>query len=174
MNLYHFSEDATIERFEPRSPLLRPEAEPMVWAIDEAHSPLYYLPRDCPRVAFWPLTTTLPTDLDRFYSGVTARMVIAIEWGWLARLLTTRLYRYRFSTDTFEPLDLPGSAAFHGVYVSRSIVTPLQVEPLEGLVDRLGASDVELRLCPTLHPLCNALIESSMHFSCIRMRNAKR
>ena len=57
MPLYHFSEDPTIERFVPRAPLARPEVEPLVWAIDEWHQPIYFVPRDCPRVCFWPLTS---------------------------------------------------------------------------------------------------------------------
>lgn len=40
MPLYHFSEEPDIEVFEPRSPAHRPEAEPLVWAIDEWHARL--------------------------------------------------------------------------------------------------------------------------------------
>ena len=95
MALYHFSEDPTITRFVPRPPLARPEVEPLVWAIDDWHAPVYFLPRDCPRVCFWPLPTTTAEDYARFFATVSGRMVIAIESGWLERLRTTRLYRYR-------------------------------------------------------------------------------
>lgn len=57
MLVYHYSEDSTIEVFAPRMGRL---GAPMVWAIDEWHSPLYWLPRDCPRAAFWPLPTSTP------------------------------------------------------------------------------------------------------------------
>jgi hypothetical protein len=49
MKLYHFSEDPHIAVFEPRAPTARPEVEPLVWAIDEWHAPMYYLLRECPR-----------------------------------------------------------------------------------------------------------------------------
>ncbi len=44
MPLSHFSEDPTIARFVLRPPLARPTVEPLVWAIDEWHAPLYFLP----------------------------------------------------------------------------------------------------------------------------------
>ena len=54
MRLFHFSEDAAITRFAPRPvavPSARPREQewlngPLVWAIDEAHQPLYLFPRD--------------------------------------------------------------------------------------------------------------------------------
>ena len=49
MNLFHFSEDPSIARFEPRSRSDDPDELPFVWAIDEEHAPHYYFPRDCPR-----------------------------------------------------------------------------------------------------------------------------
>ncbi|MGV3489112.1 MAG: DUF6886 family protein [Tuberibacillus sp.] len=42
-----------ITHFEPRQPQSFPDQPPLVWAIDEEHAPLYFFPRDCPRVAFW-------------------------------------------------------------------------------------------------------------------------
>ncbi|MEP7112276.1 MAG: DUF6886 family protein [Ilumatobacteraceae bacterium] len=52
--LYHFSEDPHIERFVPHVPRTNPSHAPAVWAIDSQHAPLYWFPRDCPRVAVWP------------------------------------------------------------------------------------------------------------------------
>ena len=48
--LYHFSEDPAIWRFEPHVPATNPDHRAGVWAIDDDHAPLYWLPRDCPRV----------------------------------------------------------------------------------------------------------------------------
>src|SRR5579871_212070 len=101
MPLYHFSEDPAIERFVPRPPQAHPDTEPLVWAIDEWHSPLYIVPRDCPRACFWPLPTTTPEDYDRFFGSVSGRMVIAIETAWYPRLRTTSLYRYVLPETTF-------------------------------------------------------------------------
>jgi hypothetical protein len=167
MPLYHFSEDPTIECFVPRTPLARPEVEPLVWAIDEWHQPLYFVPRDCPRACFWPLPTTTPEDLERFFGTVSGRMVIAIEAAWLDRLRTTQLYRYVMPEEPFEPLDDAW------MYVSRQTVIPLRVEPVGDLLTRLMEAEVELRICPSLVPLANAIIRATLHFSLIRMRNAQ-
>src|SRR5689334_13910332 len=107
MPLYHFSEEANIERFVPRPPRARPEVKPLVWALDEGHQPLYLVPRDCPRVCFWPVPSTTPEDFERFFAYVAGRMVIAIEADWLDRLRTTRLYRYVLPEGPFVPLDDP-------------------------------------------------------------------
>lgn len=166
--LYHFSEDPTIPRFVPRPPLAHPEVEPLVWAIDEWHAPMYYVPRDCPRVCFWPVETSTPADVERFFSYVAARMVIAIEAGWLDRLRATSLYRYALPHEPFEVQD-----AAAGYYVSREPVTPLAVEPVGDLLAALVDAGVELRLSQTLQPLAQAVVASSLHFSLIRMRNAR-
>ncbi len=46
-----------------------------VWADDEAHSPRYWFPRDCPRATWW-------TDGDP-----TQGRVHAIEWAWFDRFV---------------------------------------------------------------------------------------
>ena len=166
MPLYHFSEDPTIERFVPRPPLAHPEVEPLVWAIDAWHAPMYYVPRDCPRVCFWPLPTTTVEDRVRFFDYVSARMVVAIEWAWFERVCKTQLYRYELPDESFESLHDAG------MYVSRQTVAPLKVESLGDLVEQMWAAHVELRLCSSLVPLAEAVIRSSLHFSLIRMRNA--
>ena len=167
MPLYHFSEDPKIDRFVPRPPLAHPQIEPLVWAIDEWHQPMYWVPRDCPRVCFWSLLTTTPADFDRFFAYVSGRMVIAIEAAWYERLRTTCLYRYAFPEEAFESLEDAG------MYVSRETVTPLQVEALDSLPQRLIDAEVELRICSSLVPLGRAVIGTSLHFSLIRMRNAQ-
>src|SRR5262245_48233554 len=152
MPLYHFSEEPNIQRFVPRPPLARPEVEPLVWAIDAWHAPTYYVPRDCPRVAFWPLPTTTDEDRQRWFRTVTGQMVIAIESAWLERLRATRLYRYVMPEESFAPLVTleEGKRYFHGVHVSRDTVIPLRVEPVGDLLEALTAADIELRICPSL------------------------
>lgn len=167
MHLYHFSEDPTIERFVPRAPLAHPDREPLVWAIDEWHQPMYFTPRDCPRVLFWPLPTTTPADHDRWWSYVADRIVLAIEAAWFDRLRTAQLFRYVFNSDTFEDLHDAG------MFVSRDTIVPLRVEPIHPLIDQIRDAGVELRVCRSLVPLANAVINSTLHFSLIRMRNAQ-
>jgi hypothetical protein len=53
--LYHFSEDPTITRFDPRPHPSHPALPPAVWAIDRERAPMYFFPRDCPRIAFYRL-----------------------------------------------------------------------------------------------------------------------
>src|SRR5947207_3071421 len=101
MLLYHFSEEPDIAVFVPRSPLERPEVEPLVWAIDEWHAPMYFVPRNCPRACFWPKSTTTLADRERWYSGIDARLVIAVETGWLERIRATKLYRYTLPHASF-------------------------------------------------------------------------
>jgi hypothetical protein len=146
---------------------VHPDSEPLVYAIDAWHAPLYYLPRDCPRVCFWNLPTTTPDDFERFFATVSGRMAIAIETGWLARVRNTPLYQDVFDAAPFFP------TYDHGVYLSRETVTPLRVEPVGDLLERLAESEVELRLCPSLVPLGERIIQTSLHYSLIRMRNAQ-
>ncbi len=51
IHVYHYSEEPGITAFAARPSRL---GEPFVWAIDAWRQPLYWLPRDCPRVCFWP------------------------------------------------------------------------------------------------------------------------
>jgi hypothetical protein len=162
--VYHYSEDPTIEAFAPRPSRL---GEALVWAIDEWHSPLYWLPRDCPRVTFWPLPRTTEADLERWWSHVAGRIVVAIEAGWLERVRACRLYRYSFDDPAFEP------TYDHGVHLSRVTVRPVSLEPVGDLLARQAAAGVELRLCQSLVPLGKAILTSSLHWSLIRMRKAQ-
>jgi hypothetical protein len=178
--LYHFSEDPAIAVFHPRpapargansSPLTPDEASAqLVWAIDEAHAPLYWFPRECPRVACWPLPTTTAEDRERFLGHTAARWVIAIEGAWLDRLRQTALYAYRLPGDTFRPQGAHGGP---GYYLSRERVVPLGVEPVGDLLARHAAARIELRITPSLWPLHNALLAATLHFSMVRMRNAQ-
>lgn len=169
--LYHFSEDPAIEAFVPRpSTHWRPAGfewmkEPLVWAIDDWHSPCYLFPRDCPRVLWWPLPTSKPVDLDRHWGTRDSRMIACVEWAWAERLATTPLYRYTLASGSFE------DTRDHGVHVSRESVRPLRVERLDGLPGRLREAGVELRLMPSLVPL-RGMWDSTLHVSGIRLRNA--
>jgi uncharacterized protein DUF6886 len=165
MPLFHYSEDPTIERFVPRAPLAHPEREPLVWTIDAWHSPIYYVPRDCPRVGFWPLPTTTAEDRERWFAGVSGRMVVAIESRWMDRIRSVQLYRYVMPEEPFESLH------DHGAHVSRQTVVPLRVEPVGDLLEALMAADVELRVSPSLVPIARAVMQTTLHWSLIRMCN---
>ncbi|ARU59939.1 hypothetical protein CBW65_01845 [Tumebacillus avium] len=167
--MYHFSEDPSIRHFEPRLHPSHPDKPAMVWAIDEQRAPIYFFPRDCPRVTFWAKHDTTEADRERFLAHTNARMVIAVESRWLPQLQNTQLYVYHLPDETFTCID-EGA----GYFTSLEGVTPLRVEPVGDLMARLGEANVELRLTPSLYPLHDALLDTTLHFSMIRMRNATR
>ncbi|MEO7912889.1 MAG: DUF6886 family protein [Roseiflexaceae bacterium] len=167
--LYHFSDNPDITRFEPRPP---PSAssgvtDNVVWAVGGRLRHNYLLPRDCPRVTFYPAPGSTPADLARLMAGTSAGHVVAIETGWMPALRQGQLYQYELPSATFELID-EGA----GYYISREPVLPIGRVTIDDLLSELLACDIELRVMPSLWPLCDAVVVSSLHFSCIRMRNA--
>ncbi|MFL5803309.1 MAG: DUF6886 family protein [Roseiflexaceae bacterium] len=166
--LYHISDTPGITRFDPRpAPPTSRQVGSMVWAIDHAHLHNYLLPRDCPRVTFYALPKSTAEDIARLMAGTSARYVVAIESGWMPRVLAERLYIYDLPGDTFTLLD-----AGAGYYISHEPVVPRAVTTLDDLLSALLAHDVELRVMPSLWKLCDAVVTSTLQFSMIRMRNA--
>src|ERR1700734_3770591 len=102
MRLFHFSEEPDISIFEPRPVTVATTRapgrewldDPLVWAIDERHEPMYLFPRDCPRVLLWPTESSTADDVQVWWGARTCRMIAHIEWAWLKRLTLARLYRY--------------------------------------------------------------------------------
>ena len=164
--LYHFSEEPDIAVFVPRPVKANQDSEPLIWTIDAEHAPLYYLPRDCPRAAWWALPTTTDADKERWLADTDARMIIAVESGWYERIRQCRLFVYRFASESFVSLQ------DHGVHLSKETLTPLSVEPVGELIERITAANVELRFTPSLWPLHRALIPTTLHWSFMRLRNA--
>lgn len=168
MQLYHFSEEPDIASFEPHAARTSAENEALVWAIDEWHAPMYYFPRQCPRACFWPGDQTSDADRERWFGGVEARMVIAVEAAWLERIRSTALHRYTMPTESFSLQDGPA-----GHWVSREHVVPLGAEPMGDLLAALADAGVELRVTPRLMELWRRVIESTLTYSGTRLRNAK-
>jgi hypothetical protein len=174
-HLFHFSEDPTIALFEPRPvrvPAERPPGQdwlngPLVWAIDAWHAPMYYFPRDCPRVLLWRTPATTAADLDRWWRGDRARRMQAhIEAAWLERLRTVAVYRYVFAAAGFERLEDAGMC------VARNTVWPLAVEPVGDLLAAMARAEVELHVMDNLSPL-KGVWQSTLHASGVRLRNAR-
>jgi hypothetical protein len=161
--LFHVSEESGIERFHPRpSPYT---GEPVVWAIDAERLRNYLLPRECPRVTYYAGPDTAAADVERFLGSSPA--VIAVEGAWLDRLRACRLYCYHLPPETFVCMD-----ECAGYFVSRRPVVPTQVEAVDDLLAALLGRGVEVRFVPSLWPLHDAVISSTLRFSVIRMRNA--
>jgi hypothetical protein len=165
--LHHFSEDPTIAKFVPHVPRTNPEHRRAVWAIDAEHAPLYWFPRDCPRVTIWPLRAA-DSALFRERFATTAPRLQAIELGWLERMRTTQLYRYDFESTDFYPWE-----EANGQWVSEREVVPLRVEPMGDLLAAHVTAGIELRLVPSLWPLHDIACEGEFDFSIVRMHNAK-
>ncbi len=170
MFLYHFSEEPDISKFEPRSSHGGDERSPLVWAIDEEHSVNYLFPRDCPRVIFSRSERMSEEDEVRFFSNTYAKTIIAVENAWVERINRTTLYRYIFQDESFELLD-----EIAGYYVSKQTIVPLRVEPVVHLLEEVVSRQVELRFTPSLYPLRDSILNSTIDdFSIIRFRNAQR
>jgi hypothetical protein len=165
--LLHFSEDSTIERFVPHVPRTSPDVEPLVWAIDEEHAPLYWFPRDCPRVTFWAGPETAAATVARFLGHTTARRTHGVEAAWLERMRACELYAYALAADAFVRRD-----DADGHWVAREVVEPLRVDGVGDLLARHAAAGIELRFTPSLWPLHDAVAASDLRFSMVRMRNA--
>jgi hypothetical protein len=166
--LWHVSEDDSITRFEPH---LRPEHdadEPLVWAVDTRHLPLYWFPRDCPRATFWAHDGTTDADVVRFLDGDRARRVHVVEDGWLEPMRIVRPVAYRLPEETFEPYSPAG-----GYWVSRASVEPLDVAELGDLVALHERAGIELRAVERLIAFWDAVAGSSLEYSGIRLRNAR-
>jgi len=164
--LHHFSEDPSIERFVPHVPRTNPGQPPAVWAIDTDHAPLYWFPRDCPRVTAWPRR---PDDVPAFRTAwhTVAHRVHAIEARWLDRLRTVVLYRYDLPATAFRPWP-----EAEGQWISRRTVEPVSVHPVGDLLALHTRSRVELRSTPSLWPLWDLARAGPWSFSIVRMRNA--
>ena len=148
--LWHFSEDATIEVFVPHHHELHTLDEALVWAVDAAYAWLYWFPRDCPRVCW----------------SEGERHIAAIESAWLERMRSTRVYAYKLPPETFEPWDK--------FFISRETVVPLELVELGDLVERHAAAGIDLSVQPSLYPLWDEVRETAIDFSGIRLRNAVR
>jgi hypothetical protein len=162
--LFHISEHAAIERFDPRPSEYT--ADPVVWSIHAERLCNYLVPRDCPRVTFYAGPQTTAADREQFLGASHA--VVAIEQCWSDRLHASRLFCYHLQPDTFECIDTCA-----GYYVSRVPVVPTRVDVIDDAIAELRRRNVELRVESNLWPLRDAVAASTLMFSIIRMRNAE-
>ena len=164
--LWHVSEDPAIEVFVPHHHPLHALDEPLVWAVDTWHMPLYWFPRDCPRACWWAKDDTTDEDVEHWLDGDRARRVSVIESAWFERMRSVRLYAYRLPGDSFEP--------WGKFFVSRETVVPIELVELGDLLSRHAEAGIELRIAPALYPLWDTVIRTTLEYSGIRLRNAVR
>ena len=165
--LWHVSEDDSIRVFRPHRAPTALTDEPLVWAVDTRHLPLFWFPRDCPRCTFWARDATSDADVERFV-GDRARRVHAIETGWLDAMRTARIVAYRLPEEPFERHPEVG-----GYWVSGEEVEALELVEIGDLLVRHTAAEIELRIEPNLWPLWNRVTASTLEFSGIRLANAR-
>ena len=164
--LWHVSEDPTIEVFHPHHSELHALEEPLVWAVDSECWWLYWFPRECPRACFNATEDTTDEDVERWLDGDRARRVGVIETGWLERFRAASVFAYRLPPESFERWDK--------FFISRETVVPIEVVELDDLLTRHAEAGNELRIAPSLYPLWDKVIETTLDFSGIRLRNAVR
>jgi len=165
-DVWHVSEDGGIDCFTPRADETHDSPEALVWAIDDEHVPAYWFPRECPRATFWAVESTSDDDVERFLYGDRARRVHVIEGAWLPDVRAARVFAYRLPTESFMRYERAA-----GYWVSRTAVEPLEVIELGDLLAKHAAAGIELRIVPTLAPLWERVIASTLEFSGIRLRN---
>ncbi len=163
--LWHVSEDRLIEQFEPHVSATSDSEEPLVWAIDTRHLPLYWFPRQCPRGTFWANESTSGEDTLLLHGSAR---VHAIESGWLQRVRDARVVAYQLPEDTFEPHPEVG-----GYWLSKETIAPLDLVELGDLLARHAEAEIELRIVPNLWPLWNAVVASTLEYSGMRLHNAQ-
>jgi len=165
----HFSEDPSITLFSPRVCATAQQPEAYVWAVDDARSPDYWFPRDCPRAMAWALPDSSAADRESLLGPGGGERVHAIEYGWVRRFLSVQLFAYRLPASCFRPFDEPGS---HAV-VATEPVTPLgPAQPVGDLLRLHEQAVIQLRVLPELHEFWDSVITSTLGFSGIRLRNA--
>jgi hypothetical protein len=121
-------------------------------------------------VTFYANTATTPADREKFLGGSAATHVVAIETGWFHRVNTTVLYSYELPAATFTLLDETA-----GYYVSYEPVVPIAVRRIDNVFEELiNHNHIELRLLPELWTLGDLVLASTLSYSLIRMRNAKK
>jgi len=162
--LWHVSENAAIERFEPHVSATAQSPEQWVWAVDTRHLPFFWFPRQCPRGTFWATASTTSQDAELLFK---ASRVHAVEAGWLDRIRRARVVAYELPGENFARHPEVG-----GYWLSAGPVEPLDVVELGDLLELHAVSGIELRIVPNLWPLWNRVIASTLEFSGIRLHNA--
>jgi hypothetical protein len=165
----HFSEDPGITVFHPHVAPTARQPEPYVWAVGADRAPDYWFPRQCPRVLVWATPESAPEDRLRLLGPGGGERVHAVEYDWLARIATVRLYAYRLPADRFRPF---GEPVPHAVVASGSVEPLGPPEPVGDLLALHRDAGIQLRVLPRLWEYWDAVTAGTLGFSGIRLRNA--
>ena len=160
--LFHYSEDPHITAFEPHVPRTNPGAPPAVWTIDAARAPLYWFPRNCPRVAVWANDSSEQSVLQERFRTDASRVHFALD-AWLDAINRCHLYEYRFDPAPFAPW--PDA---EGQWVTHERVSARSVEAVGDLCRRHEGAGVDLRFVADLAPMRAQAQEGDLPFSVVR------
>jgi hypothetical protein len=175
----HFSEDPTITEFVPHVAATARVPGAYVWAVDAERAPAYWFPRRCPRVLAWPTARSSESDVARIIGPSRAPRLHAVEYAWLERMRSVRLYAYRLPAEPFRPFAEPEPERVRGeaepsAHVAEVPVRPLgPPEPVGDLFALHEEAGIELRVLPRLWRLWDVIAGSTLGFSGIRLRNAQ-
>lgn len=165
----HFSEDPTITRFVPHVAPTSRQPDAYVWAVDYDRAPDYWFPRECPRGMVWVTPETSAADREHILGPGGGDRVHAIEYRWLERMLSVKLFAYRLPAEHFQPFGNPVPNAS----VSTVPVAPLgPPEPVGDLMRLHEDAGIQLRIMANLWEFWDGVITSTLGFSGIRLRNA--
>jgi len=168
MQLWHVSEEPGIGCFEPRPSSAGSDDEVrLVWAVCDSRLSNYLVPRDCPRVCIRRATGTTDADAERYFRGSLSEAVIFVEAQWLDRCATARLWLYAMPSAPFVLAD-----ANAGYFTSSRAVRPQSIRGIDSPLAELSTRGAELRTTDNLRSLAEQIVDSSMAFSIIRLRNA--
>jgi len=166
----HFSEDPTIKRFVPHVAATSALGTPYVWAVDGDRCQDHWFPRQCPRVMAWAVDRTAPGEIERIIGAGCGTRVHAIEYAWLRAVIEVRLYAYRLPAAPFVPMGDPPHAV-----VAQVAVEPLgPPEPVTDLIELHEEAGIQLRVLDRLWPFWHQVTASTLEYSGIRLRNARR
>ena len=158
----HYSEDASIEVFEPHVPTTNSTSVPLVWAIEPRYAPLYWFPRACPRVAVWANNLAQRAAVTARWGTTSDRVQFAdrADEQWIR---STPLFEYTFDPDDFEAWPQA-----EGQWVATRAVRPRARRSLADAVDVQRSAGVDLRLVDNLDAVRIGVIESRLPFSIVR------
>ena len=107
--------------------------------------------------------------MTRFLLGDRSLRVHAVQGDWLDAVRAARLVAYRLPPETFKRYERA-----NGYWVSRKPVTATEIVEVGDLLDRHAAAGIELRIVPDLWSVWQQVIESTLEFSGIRLRNLQQ
>jgi hypothetical protein len=117
----------------------------------------------------WVGARTTVDDRERIVGPGGGERVHAVEYGWLDRIRTARLYAYRLPAAPFRPIGEPRPHAMVATEAVRPLGPAVEVK---GLLELHAEARIQLRVLPGLWGFFDAVAASTLEFSGIRLRNA--